>query len=231
MACEKCKSSQIQEGKESGHRLRKELKTQGMSSGDTLLVLNACSIPLSYPDLGGQLLNLPRFMELLWGLNEIILVKCLAWYLLQGDHSISVRLYYWKIRGTRSHTPSQRGSCKSTWWLTFSSWQVCAAQSLHWMQLDLDGPTGSFILHCKSGVVGCPGWLFCKHKLELFGKREPQLKKVCPQDWPVGKPMGAFSWLMFNVGVPSPLWAVPILDRWFWVVQESSLRKPRGASQ
>lgn len=39
-----------------------------------------------------------------------------------------------------------------------------------------------------------------------------------PSDYRVSMSVGAFSWFRINEGGPSPLWAVPSLGRWSWVV-------------
>lgn len=39
-----------------------------------------------------------------------------------------------------------------------------------------------------------------------------------PSDWPADKSFKAFSWLTIDVGRLGPLWVVPPLGRWSWVV-------------
>jgi hypothetical protein len=43
-------------------------------------------------------------------------------------------------------------------------------------------------------------------------------EKTPPSDWPVDKSFKAFSWLTIDMGRLGPLWVVPPLGRWSWVV-------------
>ena len=52
-------------------------------------------------------------------------------------------------------------------------------------------------------------------KAQSFGKNKPQLRKSHHQ---IG--LWTFSWLIIDVGGPTPLCVVPTLGRWPWVVQE-----------
>lgn len=57
--------------------------------------------------------------------------------------------------------------------------------------------------------------LSAQHRLESFGKREPQLRKMSPPDWPVLEVEGPISL------------GLMLLDRWAWVLW-SCLRKLWG---
>lgn len=66
-------------------------------------------------------------------------------------------------------------------------------------------------------------WLFFfflnMTQARIIGEGGTSSEEMIPLDWPVDKPMGAFSWMTIVVEIPSPLWAMP------------SLIKPGGANQ
>lgn len=158
-------SQQLQKARRVASGWEGNTATPAMDSGGGLLVMNACSFPSSHSDLGASYL---AFMELLQGLNTIILVRCLARCLLWDDHSISVRLSFIGKRVALIHPHSILQQFLQRHLTAYILILAClATQHLHWMQLDLDCSAGSFVLLCKSGVVRCPGLLFCQHDLSL----------------------------------------------------------------
>ena len=63
------------------------------------------------------------------------------------------------------------------------------------------------------------------HKLELSERRDTSLTKYLHKIQLEG------IFLISDVGRPSPLWVVPLLGWWSWVLKESRLNKLWGASQ
>lgn len=60
----------------------------------------------------------------------------------------------------------------------------------------------------------------CFFFFKLGHPEERVHKKMSVSDWPVGKYVWVFSWLMINVGSTSTVWVVPTLGRWCQCVQE-----------
>lgn len=54
-------------------------------------------------------------------------------------------------------------------------------------------------------------------------------EKMLPEDWPLGKAVGAFFKLIINAGGTILLWAVSQLSRWSWTVQENRIVEPPWA--